>query len=126
MSGYHFIHYIIQDIAGGMHSDLPKDTVSTVETLSIVSDIESDDIASFHDYDIEYICKKITRRKISLQCSEFEQTSLFSFRDSEAGDTDMFNSNCTSQHHYYVSKQTSSTTTTGDSGIDSSGQSFSA
>ncbi|XP_065912633.1 hemicentin-1-like isoform X3 [Dysidea avara] len=101
-------------------ADFPyKDTVSTVETLSTVSDIESDDVSSFYDYDPEDICKKITHRKISFQCSEFEQTSLFSFRDSEVGDTDMFDSNCTSQCHYYVSKQTSNTTTTGDSGIDS-------
>ena len=81
-------------------------------------------MSSFCDYDIDYICKKITHRKVSLQFSEFEQTSLFSFRDSEAGDTDMFDSNCSSQHHYYVSKQTSNTTTTGDSGIDS-GEKFS-
>ncbi|XP_065912639.1 striated muscle preferentially expressed protein kinase-like isoform X2 [Dysidea avara] len=102
-----------------MDDDFPKDIVSTVETLSPVSNIKSDDMNSFYDYDIEYICKKITHRKISLQCSEFEQTSLFSFRDSEVGNRDMFDSNCTSQCHYYVSKQTSSTTT-GDSGIDSS------
>jgi len=102
-----------------MDSDFPKDTVSTVEVLSPVSDV-LDDIGSFFDYDIDYICKKITHRKVSLQFSEFEQTSLFSFRDSEAGDTDTFDTNCTSQHHYYVSKQTSRTTTTGDSGIDSS------
>ena len=94
-----------------------------METLSVVSDIESDNVTSFNDYDIDYIYEKITHREVSRQSSEFEQTSLFSFHDSEAGDTDMFDSNCTSQHHYYVSKQTSSTTTTGDSGIDS-GESF--
>jgi len=102
-----------------MDDDFPKDAVSTVEVLSPGSDVNKYDMGSFYDYDIDHICKKLTLQKISLQLSEFEQTSLFSFRDSEAGDTEIFDSNCTSQRHYYVSKQTSRTTTTGDSGIDS-------
>jgi len=99
-----------------INDEFPKAPPSPVETLSTVSDIELDDVGSFSDYDIDYICKKLTHRSASFSIS------LISSRDSEDGNTDVFDdSSYTSQHDYYVSKQTSSTTTTtGDSGIDSS------
>lgn len=115
------------------YDKLPKDNVSLVEIISVKSDEDlSTEKISVVDIDTEFLFK-ISRRKSNTDISDAD---IFSFLDSEFGETDLFSSDCVSHDYYTSNKQrnsgtttdsaaatSNSTTTTGstnvDSGIDS-------